>query len=113
MRRRPDEERPIGTEEAMGRGIIEMLSPLKIKSKTLSDLDDEQVGVLSLLEAMGKHLKIKELQTFCEEFRLHRISRFRLGRREIGGILAFSAFGIPEGGGRKKHSIKDLFSGFG
>lgn len=109
MVRDPQTSRPIGTEEAQGRGIVEMLSPVREKSKTLSDLDDEQVGVLSLLETIGDELGLDSITKFTEEFRQHRISRFRLGRREIGGILTFSGYGLAEG--KKARSVRDLFAG--
>ena len=76
--------------------------------KIMTDVDDEEGGVLSLLSTMGEHLKIKPLKEFVKNFCLFRVSRYRLGRREMVNIASYAGEG-PEG--RKVKSIKDLFVG--
>jgi hypothetical protein len=98
-------EKVYGTEEALAKGILDLLK--SDKSKILSDLDDEEILNLSLLYTWAEVIDCSALKKFCDNFLQLRISRFRLGRREIVGIASYS--GEPE---RKKiKSIKDLFAG--
>jgi hypothetical protein len=98
-------EKVYGTEEALAKGILELLK--SGKTKILSDLDDEEILNLSLLYTWAEEIKCNTLKKFCDNFLLLRVSRFRLGRREIVGIASYS--GEPD---RKKvKSIKDLFAG--
>jgi hypothetical protein len=99
-------EKVYGTEEALAKGILELLK--ETKTKILSDLDDEEILNLSLLYTWADEINCKALKNFCDTFLQLRVSRFRLGRREIVGIASFA--GEPD---RKKvKSIKDLFAGF-
>ena len=98
-------EKVYGTEEALAKGILDLLK--STNKKILSDLDDEEILNLSLLYSWAEQIKCNALTKFCDNFLQLRISRFRLGRREIVNIASFS--GDPD---RKKvKSIKDLFSG--
>jgi len=105
----PDKDRLMGTEEAMATGIIELLRTSNEKVRTLSDLDDEEIGVLSLLETIADSLSIREIKTFVERFCQFRVSRYRLGRRELGGIITFTGIGAEET--RRRRGIRALFSG--
>jgi arsenate reductase-like glutaredoxin family protein len=105
----PDKDRLMGTEEAMASGIMELIKTSDEKVRTLSDLDDEEIGVLSLLETMATQLDLSSIKMFVERFCQFRVSRYRLGRREIGGVISFAGMGAEEG--RKKKSLKNLFSG--
>lgn len=109
MEKRPDTARPMGTEEAMASAIVEMLETNEHKTKTLSDLDDEEIGYMALLETIGNKLKVNEIQFFVDNFCQFRVSRGRLGRREMCNIVAVAG-GSYEDRMRKK-GIKDLFSG--
>jgi hypothetical protein len=102
-------ERLMGTEEAVARLIQELIKVSEEKSKVLSDLNDEEVGVLSLLSTIGEKLNISALKSFCLNFAQYRVSRFRLGRREMVNIASYSTGLEPER--RKVRSLKDLFSG--
>jgi len=106
--KRPDTDRVMGTEEAMAQGIIEMLDKDN-KVKTLSDLNDEEINALALLETLGTKLNVKVLNSFVRNFCLFRISRARMGRREIGGMVTFAGYGAEEK--RRKRSIGELFAG--
>lgn len=106
---RPDTGRPMGTEEAMATGIQEMLDTKAEKVKTLSDLSDEEIGFFALLETMGTKLKISTINDFVKNFCQFRVSRFRLGRREMGNIIAYAGSGFEDRSRRR--SIKELFSG--
>jgi hypothetical protein len=104
------EEKILGWEEAIAKILSEVTTMKKDKTKTMSDLDDHEVGTLALLETMGNDLKVKEINHFVDNFCQFRVSRFRLGRRELGGIITFAGLGEERRGGRFK-SIKDLFAG--
>lgn len=107
----PEKDRIIGSEEAVAKAILELMRVEEEKVKTLSDLNDEEIGVLSLLETIGESLNIKEINKFVENFCQYRVSRHRLGRREMGSIIAWAGFGVQETG-RRRLSLKSLFGGF-
>ena len=106
---RPTEGRPMGTEEAMATAIVQMLETNEMKKKTLSDLDDEEIGVLALLETMGKKMKIPVVNDFIRNFCQFRVSRFRLGRREMGAIVSTAGMSMDDR--FKKKKLGDLYSG--
>ena len=98
-------EKAYGQEEAVAKGILDLLKTEK--KKLFSDIDDEHILNLSLLFSWGEMIKCDAIQKICNNFLELRVSRFRLGRREIISVASFA--GEPE---RKKvKSIKDLFSG--
>jgi hypothetical protein len=99
-------EKVYGTEEALAKGILNLLHTKD--TKTFSDLDDEEILNLSLLYTWADLIKDNALKKFCDNFLELRVSRFRLGRREIVSIASFT--GEPER--RKIKGIKDLFAGF-
>jgi len=81
------------------------ISPKDIKMQ--SDLDDEEILNLSVIYLWGEMIGVKTLKKFADNFLRLRISRFRLGRREIIAI----GLGTSEPERRKIRSIKDLFMG--
>lgn len=95
----------LGTEEAIAGLIQELLATNS--PKTESDLNDEEIAFLAVLDTIGEKNKIDSLKRFCDNFCLYRVSRYRQGRRELVGIASWSA----EGERRKIKSIKDLFGG--
>jgi hypothetical protein len=107
--KRPDTQRVMGQEEALARAITEMMDVTEQKKKLLSDLSEEECNVLTLLHVIGERLKVKEISRFAEEFCMYRVSRSRMGRREMVNVITFSGLPMSEMKGRK--SIKDLFSG--
>lgn len=107
---KPDRERLMGTEEATAHGILGMMGREEERYKRLSDLDDEEIGVLTLLNTIGEKLRLDVVKKFVEDFCEFRVSRFRLGRRELGGIIAYGGYGYGEEK-RRARSIKELFAG--
>jgi len=99
-------EKVYGTEEALARGILDLLKTGK--TKILSDLDDEEILNLSLLYTWADITGNDTLRKFCDNFLQLRVSRFRLGRREVVSIASFSS--EPER--KRMKSLKDLFAGF-
>ena len=106
---KPKEEKILGTEEALGKLITELMKLQKEKYKILTDLDDKEVCTLSLLSTIAESLKIKELRTFVANFCNFRVSRDRMGRRELVGIASLTGIGISERKG--KISLKSLIPG--
>jgi len=96
-----------GPDEALGQGMTELFKTAPKKAMLLSDLDDEEILNLSLLLTWADLIDSEAMKSFCENFLRLRVSRFRLGRREIVAIASYSS--QPE---RKKiKNIKDLFAG--
>lgn len=106
---RPDQSRLMSTEEAMASAIIEMLETSKQKTKTLSDLDDQEIGYMALLQTMGVNLNIKPLRDFVDNFCQFRVSRARMGRREMSHIVAAAGGSLENK--MKRKSLGDLFGG--
>jgi hypothetical protein len=106
---RPDANRVLGQEEAMAKALVELMDTEGTKVKTMSDLDESEIGVLTLLNIMGDHLKIQVLSDFVTNYSQFKVSRARLGRREIINSITFGAIGGDDR--RKTKSIKDLFGG--
>lgn len=98
-----------GVKEATATGILGMLGEAEKRHKILSDLDEEEIGTLTLLDTIGKKMKIDVLNKFVESFCHFRISRHRMGRRELAGILTMAGYGTEDR--RRSRSIKDLFGG--
>lgn len=98
----------MGQEEAIAHSLLELLDQAE-KHKTMSDLDENEIGVLSLLETMSQRLKIDELGNFVHNYAKFKVSRARLGRREITSAITLGSAGFEDR--RKAKSIKDLFGG--
>jgi len=105
MRASPLKDRPLGQEEALAKSLLELTQPEKIE--LFSDLNDEEIIALSALLTWGKELKIKVLKTFVQQFLRLRVSRYRLGRREIALTVGMAGGSV----GVKPKSVKDLFAG--
>ena len=94
-----DKEAIFGTEEAIAKLITELVRTEDGKAKLMSDLNDEEVAILALLDTVGERVDLKTLSKFCTNFCQYRVSRFRLGRRELVNIASFTN---DMGGDRKK-----------
>jgi hypothetical protein len=109
---RPDVQGKIyGTEEAVASLIIELTSVQKEKIKGLTELDDQEIGVLTVLNVIGERLDISSLIDFVTNFCQFRVSRFRMGRREMVDIASYTI--SPTDDRRKFKSMRDLFGGMG
>jgi hypothetical protein len=104
-----DDRRVMGTEEAHAITIQDLLDTKDLKAKTMTDLNDEEVGVLALLQTIGDSLDIAEIKAFVTHFAQFRVSRNRLGRREMKEIVTNA--GNMDNDIRRRRSIKDLFQG--
>lgn len=100
-------DRIFGTEEALGQGMMELFQTSKKNIRIMSDLDEEEILNLSLLYTWADMIDSQFLKTFCDNFLQLRVSRMRLGRREI--VAIGSNTNNPEK--KRIRSIKDMFSG--
>lgn len=94
----------LGFEEQVSVSLSD-ISPKELKMK--SDVDDDEIPNLCVLYVLGEVLGIDVLKNFADNFLKLRVSRFRLGRREIVGIGS----GIFEPERKKLRTIKELFMG--
>lgn len=106
---RPDTGRVLGQEEAMAQALIEMMDIQGDKTRTLSDLNEEEIGTLALLQTLGNRVKVDEINDFVRLFCQFKVSRMRMGRREIVSAISLGTLGMEDR--RKRGSIKDLFGG--
>lgn len=106
---RPDTGRVLGQEEAMAQALIEMMDIQGEKTRTLSDLQDEEVGILTLLQTLGNRVHVREINDFVRLYCQFKVSRLRLGRREVVNAISFGTLGMEDR--RRRGSIKDLFGG--
>lgn len=100
----PVSERPIGQEESIARSLQELTTPIGENIDFLTDLDDEDILYISALKIWGETTGFKIFNDFCDNFERLRVSRSRLGRREIGATIGLSSGGIVT----RQKSLRDL-----
>lgn len=100
----PVSERPIGQEEALAKSLLELTKPKIIEF--FSELDDEEILMLSALKSWAKITNVQILDDFCNSFLKLRVSRFRQGRREIALAVGLASGGMPT----KPKSLRDFLS---
>src|SRR3972149_1615479 len=104
-RESPDGMEILGFDEATARGFTLLLRPSEENIHTSTDLTPIEGFSLPTLLSYGKVLKSKTISNWVELFELMRISRLRLGRKEM--ILALT--GLRElAESRKKGKLSDL-----
>lgn len=97
-----------GKDEAFARISMELLKTDKYK-KILSDLEQDEINAIVSLLAIGRIVKSDIIEEIVDDFLELRVSKNRLGRKEI---LSFALASTFEGaGGRAKSGISSLFSG--
>jgi|YelNatPaOPRAMG01_1025707.scaffolds.fasta_scaffold37081_7 hypothetical protein len=97
-------EKVLGFEEQLSIALKD-ISPKDIKKQ--SDLDDEEIVGLSVIYLWAETTKIKTLKTFADDFLALRISRHRMGRREIVSL----GYGAAEPERKRLRSLRELFMG--
>jgi len=102
------ESEVFGKDEAFARISMELLKTDKYK-KILSDLELDEINAIISLLAIGRIVKSDILEKIVNDFLELRVSKDRLGRKEI---LSFALASTYESGGlRAKSGISSLFSG--
>ena len=71
-----------------------------------SELDDEEILMISALKTWAKVTGIKVLNEFCNNFLKLRVSKHRAGRREIALTIGLAGSGIPP----RAKGLRDLLS---
>lgn len=92
---------------------IELANLLKIlgevdkgKLKSFSDLEEDEVFVLTLLYSLAEKTNADVIRSICNNFLALRLSRLRLSRREIVLLVSLFSSGVmPKGG------LRDLLKG--
>jgi len=72
----------------------------------MSELSDDEILTLTLLYTWSKITNVKIIKYICDIFLLLRISKYRLGRREIALVSSI----ISTGTFPQRRGIKDLLS---
>ena len=93
----------------MAQALIEMMEIQDEKKMTMTDLEIQEVGTLTLLQCLYNETKIDALRDFVDFYCQFKVSKNRLGRREIANAISMGALGADDR--RKRSSIKDLFGG--
>jgi len=105
---RETEGEVFGPEEALAKISLELQRPEEEKLLTSSDLTPEEIFILTGSYTLADILKSKLIKNALDRFLLLRISRFRLGRKE----MIMLSTGIREGTeSRRKGKLQDLFAG--
>jgi hypothetical protein len=101
-------ENIIGSEEALAKLYLEMLSPKDDKLKTMTDVTPREVFGLPVLFMLGNIFKSGLTKEYCEDFMRLRISRIRSSRQE----LVFLGSGLASlSQDKKTKGLGDLFQG--
>lgn len=97
-----------GTEEALAKISMELLSPTGDKLMTVTDLTPEEVFGIAYLKSIATVFKSDIIDEWIRNFQLMRISRFRRGRQEF----LLLGTGIREVADKKKAgNVGDIFAG--
>lgn len=99
----PIRERPLGSEEALAKTLLEFLNPRAIEYYT--ELNDEEIMMISALKTWAKETKLKILDDFATHFLRLRVSKHRQGRREIPLAIGLAGSGVPTSGARSLRSL--------
>ncbi|MEM1543731.1 MAG: hypothetical protein QW795_03515 [Candidatus Bathyarchaeia archaeon] len=100
----PVSERPIGQEESVARSLQELTTPHGDNIDFLTDLDDEDILNISALKVWSDLTGFEVFKEFCNYFERLRVSRLRLGRKEIGATIGLSSGGLIQ----RQKSLRDL-----
>ena len=101
------ESQVFGIDEALAKISTQLMTPNKNNIYTISDITPEEVFGLSVLSTFAQKFQSKMIEKWIEDFLLLRISRLRLGRRELIQLGA----GIRQQNDQKKVGSGDIFAG--
>jgi len=100
----PMRERPIGQEEALAKTLLELMNPKVMEF--FSEVDDEEILMISALKTWSKATGFKVLDEFCDNFLKLRVSKHRAGRREIALTIGLAGGGVAP----RAKGLRDLLS---
>jgi hypothetical protein len=99
-----------GTEEAFARIFLELMNPSDENVKSISDVTPEEIFYLALIGSYQKLFDSNIMKEWMTDFLKLRISRLRLGRKELV-LLGSGIRDFIEGKGKGKMRFQDLFQG--
>ena len=108
-----EERRPktlMSHDEAVAQNVLKLGEATDEEIKSLSDLDDEEINYLTILFTLADTIDLDVLKIFGNEFLRLRVSKGRLGRKEIVWISSGLELFAKAAG--KVRSPKDIFAGF-
>jgi hypothetical protein len=104
----------IGTEEAIAKAIQELLTPKEDNLYTVTDITPKEIFSLCYMKAFNslfdspRDKKMNIVDEWLRKFLLLRISRLRLGRRELFMLSVGAREAMEE---RKRLKARDVFAG--
>jgi hypothetical protein len=101
------ESQVFGIDEALAKISTQLMTPTKDNIFTISDITPEEVFGIAILLSYAKKFGSSIIQNWVDDFLLLRVSRMRLGRREL---LALGT-GLRQESEKKRGSTVDLFAG--
>jgi len=104
-----DKSKVVGTEEAVARIGMEFLSPDKENVPLLTDLTPKEIFIISGLQALADFYNSKIINNFILTFQKLRVSRYRIGRKEL--ILFATGLKEIEEEKRKGKQLGSLLAG--
>lgn len=104
-----DKEKVVGTEEAVARIGMEFLSPEKENMPMLTDLTPKEIFILSGLSSLADFYNSVIMKRFILLFMKLRVSRYRIGRKEL--ILFATGLKELEEEKRKGKQLGSLIAG--
>ncbi|MFQ6119454.1 MAG: hypothetical protein ACE5KE_06165 [Methanosarcinales archaeon] len=102
--------RVYGTEEALAQIFLELLNPSEDNIHTISDITPEEVFGLSVISSYATLFNSKILKSWMIDFLKLRISRLRIGRKELV-LLGSGIREYLEGKQKGKLKFSELFAG--
>jgi len=102
------ENRILSHDEAIAQNVLKLTELTDEELKMLSDLTEEEIGYLTILFTISDQIGLDFLKSFGLDFLKLRVSKGRLGRKEIVWISSSLQYLI---GGGKGFKLKDVIAG--
>lgn len=107
IREETPESQVFGIDEALAKISTQLMTPTKDNIFTISDITPEEVFGISVLLSYAKKFKSQLIQNWADDFLLLRVSRMRLGRKELMTL----GTGLRTESEKKRGGTQDLFAG--
>jgi hypothetical protein len=99
-----------GTEEALAQIFMQLLAPQDDNLQTVSDVTPQEIFGLSVLNAYARIFDSNLMKGWSKDFLLLRISRMRIGRKELI-LLGSGIRDYLDNKSKGKNRFSDLFQG--
>lgn len=101
------ESQVFGIDEALAKISTQLMTPTSDNIFTISDITPEEVFGLSFMLRFAGRFKSSMVEGWVNDFLLLRVSRLRMGRKE----LMMLGSGMRQQSEKKKGGTQDLFAG--